>query len=193
MPLKHRAIAAMVHRLRQRHAHEAGRSERAIEPGQLHHLDDGAHARALVADPQRVRAGELDFARCIGAVAKLVLEPLQPERIDRAIGPKTRHEEAGEPALRLRQHQEGVAHRRRQEPFVAVDDVEIAARRGGGDVGAHVGAALFLRHAHAERHARLFPPRPERRVVAWGDHLRPPLSPAAPDRARAPPAPRGSW
>jgi hypothetical protein len=61
MPLEHRTVAAMMHGLRQRHAHEASRSEPAIEPGQLHHLDDGAHAGTLVADPQAERAGELDF------------------------------------------------------------------------------------------------------------------------------------
>ena len=116
----------MVHGLRQRHAHEARRGEPAIEPRQLHHLDDGADAGALVADPQSVSAGEFDFARRIGAVAELVLEPLQAERIDRAVGPEARHEETRQPARRLRQHQEGVAHRRGQKPFVADDGVEIA-------------------------------------------------------------------
>ena len=94
-------MAAVVHRLRQRHAHETRGRERAIEPRQLHHLDDGAHARALVADAQGVRAGELDLARSVRAVAELVLEPLQAERIERAVGPKARHEEAGQPDRRL--------------------------------------------------------------------------------------------
>ena len=162
----------MVHRLRQRHAHEAGRGERAIEPRQLHHLDDGAHAGALVADPQRESLGELDFARRIGAVAELVLEPLQPQRIDRAIGPKARHEKTGQPARRLRQHQKGVAHRRGEKPLVPGDRIGISGRRRGRGVGAHVGAALLFGHAHAERHARLFPPRAKRRVVAAGDDFR---------------------
>ena len=152
----------MMHRLRQRHAHEAGRRERAIEPRQLHHLDDGAHAGAFVADAPGVSAGEFDLARRIGAVAELVLEPLQPQRIDRAVGPKARHEKTGEPARRLRQHQKGVAHRRREKPFVAGDrNRNLRHGRGGGGIGAHVGAALLFGHAHAERHARFFPPRPE--------------------------------
>jgi hypothetical protein len=36
---------------------------------------------------------------------------------------------------------------------------------GARGVGAHVGAALLFGHAHAERDAALFPPRPEPRVV----------------------------
>ena len=51
MLLENVAMAAMMHGLRQRHAHQARRGDRAIEPRQLHHLHDGAHARALVADP----------------------------------------------------------------------------------------------------------------------------------------------
>ena len=123
MLLEHRAIAAMVHRLRQRHAHEAGRCEHAVEPGQLHHLDDGAHARALVADAQRICAGKFDLARRIGAVAELVLQPLQPQRVTEPSGPEARHEKAGQPARRLRQHQEGIAHRRGQKPFVSGDRI----------------------------------------------------------------------
>src|SRR5260370_6640575 len=105
MPLEYRAIAAMMHGLRQRHAHEAGGSEPAIEPRQLHHLDDGAHACTLVADPQTESASELDFARCIGAVTELVLEPLQAERIYRSGPPEARDDDTGKPARRLRQHQ----------------------------------------------------------------------------------------
>ena len=44
------AMAAMMHGLRQRHAHQAGRSDGAIEPRQLHHLQNGADAGALLAD-----------------------------------------------------------------------------------------------------------------------------------------------
>ena len=162
----------MVHGLRQRHAHEAGRGEAAIEPRQLHHLNDGAHAGALVADPQCESAGEFDFARRVRAVAELVLQPLQPQRIDRAVGAKARHEEAGEPARGLRQHQERIAHRRGQKPFVSDDGVRVSRRRGSGNVGAHISAALLFRHAHAERHARLFPPGPEGRIVTRRGHFR---------------------
>ncbi len=127
--------------------------------------------RALVADAQRERIGEFDFARRIGAIAELVLQPLQAQPVDRAVGAKARHEKTSQPAGRLRQHQEGVAHRRGQEPFVTGDRIGLADRRGGRGIGAHVGAALLFGHAHAERHARLFPPRSECRVVAGRYHL----------------------
>ncbi len=71
-------------------------------------------------------AVELDFRRGVGAVAELVLQPLKPDRVDRAVGKEARHQEAGEPGLRLRQHQEGVRHRRGEEPFVPGDAVEPA-------------------------------------------------------------------
>ena len=45
--LEHAAVPGMVHGVRQPHPHQPGRSDGAVEPGQLHHLDDGAHARAL--------------------------------------------------------------------------------------------------------------------------------------------------
>ena len=119
--LEHAAVARVMHRLRQRHAHHAGRRDRAVEPRELHHLDDGAHAAALLADAPREGIVELDLGRGVGAVAELVLEPLEVQPVDRAVRAKARHQEAGEPARRLRQHQEGVAHRRRHEPFVAGD------------------------------------------------------------------------
>ena len=82
-----------------------------------------------------------------------------------AVGPKTRHQKAGQSALRLRQHQKSVAHRRRHEPFVAGDGIALARGLGARRVGAHVGAALPLGHAHAERDAGLLPPRPEMGIV----------------------------
>ena len=96
----------------------------------------------------------------------LSLRRCKRSALTEAVGPKARHEEAGEPARRLRQHQEGVAHRRGEEPFVADDGIAVAIRRRRRGVGAHVGAALLLGHAHAERHAGFFPPRPKCRVVA---------------------------
>ena len=156
----------MMQRLRKRHAHHSGGRDHAVDTRELHHLDDGAHAAPLLADPPREGLHELDFGRGIRAIAELVLEPLQAQRVDRAVGPEARHEEAGQPARRLRQHQEGVAHRRRHEPFVPGDGVGLARRHRGRGIGAHVRAALFLGHAHAERDRVLFPPRPEACVVS---------------------------
>ncbi len=75
----------------------------------------------FLADAHGIGVVELDLRRGVGAVAELVLQPLEMQRVDRAVGPKARHEETGQPARRLRQHQERVAHRRRHEPFVAGD------------------------------------------------------------------------
>ena len=86
--------------------------------------------------------------------------------VDRPVRAKARHQKASEPAGRLRQHQEGVAHWRRHEPFVAGDGVAIPRRLRAGGIGAHVGAALLFGHAHAQRDAALLPPGPESWVIA---------------------------
>ncbi len=99
-------------------AHAGGAAERAVQPGQVDHLDDGRHAAALLADQPRGGAVVLDLARGVGVVAELVLEPLQEHPVAGAVGQDPRQEEAGQPAGRLRQHQEHVAHRRRGEPLV---------------------------------------------------------------------------
>jgi hypothetical protein len=66
----------MMDGLHHRHPHEARRRERAVKPRQLYHLDNGAHARAFLADAHRKRIDEFDFARRIGSVAELVLQSL---------------------------------------------------------------------------------------------------------------------
>ena len=158
MPLEHAAVARVMDRLRQRHAHDAGRRKGAIEPRELHHVDDGAHAPALLAHAPSKGIVELDLGGGVGAVAELVLEALEVQRVDRAVRTKARHEKAGEPARRLRQHQERVAHGRRHEPFVAGDAVAFTRGLRARGVAAHVGAALLLGHSHAERDADLLPP-----------------------------------
>ena len=70
---------------------------------------------------------------------------------------------ARQPLAGLRQHQERIRHRRRHEPFVAGQAVEAAAGAlGPGGVGADIGAALLLGHAHAERQPGLL----DRRLLA---------------------------
>ncbi len=118
MLLEHAAMAGVMQRMREPRPHQAGGSNRAILPRQLHHLDDRANALALVADALRVGAREFNFGRRIGAVAELVFQALELHGVDRSIRRKARHEEAGQPLVRLRQHQERVAHRRRHEPFM---------------------------------------------------------------------------
>ena len=108
-------------------------------------------AAALLAEPPRPGAVELDLGRRVRPVAQLVLEPLEPERVARAVRQHPRHQEAGQPAGRLRQHQEQVAHRRRAEPLVPGQQVLAVGRQrlGPGRVGPDVGAALLLGHPHA--------------------------------------------
>ena len=172
MLLEHAAVPCVMQRMRQPRPHQAGGGDRAILPGQLHHLDDGSDSLALVADALGISAMKLHLRGGIGAVAELVLQPLEPDRVNRPVRRKARHEEATQSLLGLGQHQEGVAHRRRHEPFVAGDAIGIPVGFGPRHVGAHVGAALLLGHPHAERHAALGPPRGEGRVVGACSHHR---------------------
>ena len=193
MLLEHAAMPGVMQRMREPGPHQAGGGDRAILPRQLHHLDDGADALALVADAHRIGADEFHLGRGIGAVAELVLQALELDRVDRSVRPEARHEEAGQAFVGLRQHQEGVAHRRRHEPFMPGDAIGVAVALRARHVGAHVGAALLLGHAHAERHAALGRPRREGRIV--GARARSPASPSPADPA-APPMPpptRASW
>ena len=80
MLLEHAAMPCVMQRMRQPRPHQAGGSDRAILPRQLHHLDDGADALALVADALGIGAVKLDFGRGVGAVAELVLQPLELDR-----------------------------------------------------------------------------------------------------------------
>ena len=149
------AMVRMVQCLRQRHAHLRRRAQHAVQARQHDHLDDGRHAPALLADAPGMRTGELDLAGGVRPVAQLVLQPHQPECVPVPIVQAPGHQEAAESGRRLRQHQEAVAHRRGEEPFVPDQYVSIAARRGRGGVGAHVGPALLLGHAHAQGDAGL--------------------------------------
>ena len=131
-PLEHRAVADVAQRLAEAEAHLAGRGDGAVEPRQVHHLDDGAHARALGADALGIGAVEFDFRRGVRLVAELVLQALEADGVLAAVGPVARHQIAGEARRRLGQHQERVAHRRRHEPFVAADLDMVAVRHGLG-------------------------------------------------------------
>ena len=122
---------------------------------------------------------EFDLGTGVGVVAQLVLQALHGDRIQAPVGQETRHEQAAQAAGRLRQYQEGVAHGCREEPLVAGDGVALAPavlamRRGTGGVGAHVGAALLFRHAHADGHGRLLVERDEAFVVGGMRQLRAP-------------------
>ena len=106
---------------------------------------------------QAPRVVELHLGGCVGAVAELVLQPLQADGVALPSGRMRGIRKQVRPLLGLRQHQERVRHRRRHEPFVPGDAVFAVAVAGFGarGVGAHVRAALLLRHAHADRDAAL--------------------------------------
>ena len=153
------------------------RGHGAVEPGQRHHVHDGLDAGAGLADHLADGAGELDLRRGVGAVAELVLQPLEAEAVALAVADQARHQEARKPLLGLRQHQEGVRHRRRHEPFVAGQAIEAGpCPLGLCRVGAHIGAALLLGHAHAERQPGLFDRRLLRLVVFARRHARRPFA-----------------
>src|ERR1700675_57100 len=77
----------------------------------------------------------------VAAVAELVLEALQAERVELAVRRPARQEEAGKPLRRLRQDQESIAHGRRQEPFVAGEAVSLARAAALDRLGARAVAA----------------------------------------------------
>ena len=69
-----RAVGDVPRRLGQRVAHQRRGAEHAVEPGGGDHLDDGADAAALVAEPLGQGAVELELRGGVGPVAELVLE-----------------------------------------------------------------------------------------------------------------------
>ncbi len=119
---------------------------------------------------------EFDFGRGIGAVAELVLQALDIDAVERAVGQAARHEKARQTAVRLGEHQMRIALRRRKEPLVTRDAVRAVGRahRTGG-IRAHVRAALFFRHAHADEPAALAFDGDVARVVIPGEQPRQPI------------------
>ncbi len=93
--------------------------------------------------------------------------------VARTIRLPARHEETGQPFIRIRQRQESVAHGRGAEPFVAGEDVAtLPVRHGAGRVGAHIAAALLLRHRHADGDTGFPVCRKEVRIVGGCLHAR---------------------
>ena len=76
---------------------------------------------------QADRVVELRLAAGVAAVAQLVLEALDAERVAGAVRQHPGHQEARQPGRRLGQHQEQVAHRRAGEPLVPAQPVRAVA------------------------------------------------------------------
>ena len=104
------AVGGVVDRLGDSGPHPGGAADHAVEPGVVDHLDDRPHAGALLADQPGGGGVELDLAGGVGAVAELVLEPLQAEAVALAVRRPAREEEAGDAAVGLGEDEEGVAH-----------------------------------------------------------------------------------
>jgi len=170
----------VVQGLAQRHAHAARGADHAVEAGHGHHFDDGRHAAPFLAHHPGQGAAQFGFAGGVGGVAHLLFQALHLHRVLAAVRPPARQQEARESARRLRQHQEGVAHRRRDEELVAHQLVGLAGafraqRQGARGVGAHVRAALLFGHGHTDGEALLLLGRHIARVVDPRGDFRHPL------------------
>ncbi|ESU47873.1 hypothetical protein P376_4149 [Streptomyces sp. HCCB10043] len=146
---EHRTVACVMGRLRERGTDPGGGPEHTVEPGHRHHVDDRAHALALVPDEPGHGVVELRLAGRVGPVAELLLEPLDAEGVPAPVRQHARHQEARQTPGRLGEHQEEVVHRRTREPLVAAQPPgAVGLLHGGRGVGTHIGAALLLRHPH---------------------------------------------
>src|ERR1043166_2521516 len=58
---KHAAVTAMKNSPHQSSAHHASRRDHTIEPGELHHFQDGTNPLAFLANPQCKGVDEFDF------------------------------------------------------------------------------------------------------------------------------------
>src|SRR5580704_10266778 len=158
-------------------AHHAGASRAAIEAREGAHLEDGWDTASFLAQKRRPRVHELDFGRGIGAIAEFVLEALDINAVEASIGEAPRHEETGQSAATLRQHQVSVALRRRKKPFMPGDSIGAVARteRARG-IRPYIGTALLFRHAHADQATELLLERDIARIVFAREQPRHPIT-----------------
>jgi hypothetical protein len=167
------AVARPVMRLGQGRAHQTRGRHGRVEPGVVHHLDQRADAVALGAEAVGDGAFVLDLCRGVRAVAELVLEALEADRVASFLEPAG-HEEAGEARRRAREREEGIGHGRRAEPLVPGKAPVAVGGLGPGGGGAQVRSALLFRHRHAEGGATLFGHGEHARIVAARQELRAP-------------------
>ena len=119
-------VAGVVDRLGQSLPHQSGRADCEVESRQVCHLDDGADTAPLLAQHDGMEPVELDLAAGIRLVAALVFKPLQLEPVAAAVGEPSGRQEAGQALVSLRQSQEQVAHRHREEPLVSGEEIGCA-------------------------------------------------------------------
>ena len=83
---KRMAMPRVMHGLHQRLTHKTSGRDGAIEARVVDHLNNGLNASSLFTHQVRPSLRKLNFARCIGAIAQFVLEPLNEELVARAVG-----------------------------------------------------------------------------------------------------------
>ena len=130
--------------------HAGGAAQRAVQAGEIDHLDDGRYTAALFADKPGEGTVVFDLTGGVGVITELVLQALQKHSVAGSVRKHPRHQEATEPGRGLGEHQKHITHRSRGEPLVPgqrVTAVGIADRRGGS--GTHIGSTLLLGHRHA--------------------------------------------
>ncbi|VTM87926.1 Uncharacterised protein [Raoultella ornithinolytica] len=93
-------------------------AERAVETGEPAHFEDLPNAIALFTHQPAAGFNEFNFAAGIRAVAELIFQPPQMQRIALTVGKQTGHEKAGETFRRLSENQVRIALRNREKPFV---------------------------------------------------------------------------
>ena len=173
-PTEGAAVAAMVGRLGQCLAHAGGAADHAVEAGHGDHFNDRRYTSAFLAHHPRQGAAQFRFAGGVGDIAHLVFQALDLPGVFAAVRAPAWHQEAGQAASGLGQHQEGVAHGGRYKPFVA--DQFIGLPRAfctdgvsTSRVGPDVAATLFFRHCHADGDGLFFAVRQVSGVVAIGE------------------------
>src|SRR5690242_10508310 len=128
-------MAGMMNGLSQSLAHQSCSGDGTIQARVIDHLNNRMNTSSLFTHQVRPRLRELNFAGGVGAVAHLVLEPLDVEVVALAGGRPSRHEVAGETLRRLRQDQKRVTHGSRNEPFVAGNKILSRTANAFSDCG----------------------------------------------------------
>ena len=131
-------------------AHQAAGAQGAVQPRHGAHFKDLLYSAALFAHQPSGGPVKLNFGTGVGLVAELVFQALDAHVVERAaicrmikIRQHARQKQARQTHLGLRQHEECIAHRGREKPFVT-DQGEAFSPRiraigcGARGVGPHV-------------------------------------------------------
>ena len=108
-------LMGVVERQRNGLPHQARRAKRAVDARYCAHFENRCDAASGLADRQRESFVEFHFAAGIGAIAELILEPLNRDRVALTatflVVQIARQKETTEAVFGLRQHQKRIAHR----------------------------------------------------------------------------------